>query len=109
MFKLDNKEIKVHIKELTKMLSFIGEGVDDIEIFSKEVIHPKHHYWSNYITLTFIENANGNINNKVWNRAEIMLSKNNTDDVIDFVDIQSSHNKIVISFIDNLPLGIYEK
>lgn len=90
-----DEEIRVYKSKIREMFAFIGEGMD-IEQENDNEVH-----------IEFTENAWGGIEVKQWHKCEQILAsligKNGVQEYI----INPSHNKIVIVFDSDIPVGIY--
>jgi hypothetical protein len=100
---LGSEEVYVDIDKIKSLFSFIGDGIYDISPSS----YPDHSTgeYTNEVEIEFEEASNGEIPLEEWNEIdnilEPMVGKNGFDDY----SINSSHNRITLTFDCTLPLG----
>lgn len=79
-------------KDIKKIFSFVGEGVDDVDVPDKQ--NPS------YIYINFYTEASGNISIKSWKKAESILDKWEKDEIIAGYNIEERKSRIVIDCIE---------
>lgn len=102
---ISDYEIKVFDNKIMSLLSFIGEGINDIIVDS--IFSTQTKEYTNTVTIIFIEAAHGNINIEDWKKAEKLLNNIKGTGGFEDFNIISSHNKIELIFSEKYPLEQY--
>lgn len=100
---INDEEILIYKNSIHKLFNFIGDGIWDIDYFSDFSTQTKE--YTNSVVIQFHESANENIEHDDWVKAKrIIKSRIGNGGLIGYT-IHGSHNKIVLEFDTNLPLG----
>lgn len=116
---IGDEEIRVYEDNIKRLLNFIGEGIDEINIstinrkakFIKggktPQFYPIDDEFQNEIIIIFFENAWGGIDSDEWQKADkILQSMIGIGGLTDF-SINASRSSITLEFETDLPIGLY--
>ena len=100
---IEGEEILVNLDVIEKLFGYIGDGIYDISVDS--IYSHQTGEYTNTVEIEFEENTNGNISMEEWNQAEQILEEYVGNNGFESYEIIPSHNKIVLEFAEDLPLG----
>ena len=97
----DQEVIFIGFNQMKKVLSVVGEGIEDIDVQSKSYYYNEY---QNEVFITFSDNAWGGISLKEWNRLDEILKGLVKKNGLDYYDIYTESAKVLLKFDSKYPL-----
>ena len=97
----DQEVIFIGFNQMKKVLSVVGEGIEDIDVQSKSYYYNEY---QNEVFITFSDNTWGGISLKEWNRLDEILKGLVKKNGLDYYDIYTESAKVLLKFDSKYPL-----
>jgi hypothetical protein len=92
-------EIKVYKNNISKLFSFVGDGIWDVKFISHK---DKHDKYKNEITVKF--HSDSGISSSVWDKVRMILDKLKGEGGFEDYNINQGIDSIVLIFNSDFPM-----